>query len=338
MASTRPGAAAPASSRKIWMDGQLVPWADASVHLLSHSLQRGSLVFDYLSVHETPRGAAAFRLDLHVERFLESCRLSALPIEEDAGQVFEAVLETLRANPGATAAKICAFLPSIEVDVVPLDARVSLAVAAYDPVEDVVKTKPRELWGARRPTLKLWIEKERSQRRPDIIPAQAKVAANYESPMVAKWKARKQGYDEIVLVDSDGFLAEGPTTNVFLVESDGTVCTPPLANVLPGITRRSILELAKHDGIPVREQPLRPDALFDAAEVFLTGTSAGVWPVESVDGRAVGEATPGPVSARLREHFERVVSGRDPDFAHWLTPAQPTDPTDPTDSAGGGGE
>jgi branched-chain amino acid aminotransferase len=303
------------------MDGRLVPWADATVHLLSHSLQRGSLVFDYLSVHETPRGPAAFRLDLHVERFLESCRLSALPIEADAQQVFQAVLAAIRANPGARAAKICAFLPSIEIDVVPVDARVSLAVAAYDPIEDVVKAKPRALWPERRPTLKLWIEKERSQRRPDIIPAQAKVAANYESPMVAKWKARQQGYDEIVLVDAQGCLAEGPTTNLFLVEPDGTLCTPPLENVLPGITRRSILELAKHDGLAVRERAIRPDELFEASEVFLTGTSAGVWPVESVDGRAVGGSVPGPVSRRLGEHFERVVSGRDAAFAHWLTPA-----------------
>ncbi len=309
------------SDRTIWLDGELVPWADASVHLLSHSLQRGSLVFDYLSIHETPRGDAAFRLDLHVERFLESCRLSALPIQQDANEVFAAVLAAMRANPGATAAKICAFLPSLEIDVVPLDTRVSLAVAAYDPVADIVRQKPRELWGQRRPTLKLWIEKERAQRRHDIIPAQAKVAANYESPMVAKWKAREAGYDEIVLVDADGFLAEGPTTNLFLVDASGTLCTPPLTNVLPGVTRRSILELAKHDGIPVRERTLRPDELFEASEAFLTGTSAGVWPIESVDGQAVGEALPGPISSRLRDHFERVVSGGDEDFAHWLTPA-----------------
>ena len=127
-----------ASARTIWMDGQLVPWGDATVHLLSHSLQRGSLVFDYLSVHETPRGAAAFRLDLHVARFLESCRLSALPIEAQADQVFEAVLAALRANPGATAVKICAFLPSIVIDVVPLDTHGTLAVAAYDAIGDVV--------------------------------------------------------------------------------------------------------------------------------------------------------------------------------------------------------
>jgi len=305
--------------RTIWLDGELVPWSQASVHLLSHSLQRGSLVFDYLSVHATRRGAAAFRLDDHVERFLGSCRLSALPLRQSAAEVHAAVLAAIRANPGATAAKICAFLPSIEVDVVPLDDRVSLAVAAYDPIEDIVKRKPRELWSRRSDTLKLWIEKERAQRRPDIIPAQAKVAANYESPMVAKWKARRAGYDEIVLVDADGFLAEGPTTNVFLVDAGGTLCTPPLDNVLAGVTRRSILELAKHDGVEVREQPIRPAALFEAAEVFLTGTSAGVWPVESVDGRPVGEGAPGPISRRLGDHFRRVVAGDDPAFGHWLT-------------------
>jgi branched-chain amino acid aminotransferase len=302
--------------RRIWIDGTLVPWADATVHVLSHSLQRGSLVFDYLSVHRTPRGVAVFRLPEHVERFLASCALVGLPIGLGAAEIQAAVGETVRANPGARSVKVCAYLPSIEVEVVPMDDRVSVAVAAYDPTEDIVKRKPRP--APHRPELRLWIEKQCRNRRHDIVPPQAKVAANYLSSMTAKLRARKAGYDEIVLVDEEGHLGEGPTTNVFLLDALGELRTPALERVLPGVTRRSVIELAKHDGVPVHEGAIEPAELLEAAEVFLTATSAGLWPVVQVDERRIGDGRPGPVTRRLREHFERVVSGRDPAFEHWL--------------------
>ena len=304
--------------RLIWLDGELVPWDQATVHVLSHSLQRGSLIFDYMSVHATPRGPAVFRLREHVERFLRSADLMSLPLDRDRESLEAAILATVRANPGAKSVKVSAYLASIEVDVVPLDDRVSVAIAAYDPGADVVRhkaVKPRYS-----PVLSVWIEKARRNRRDDIVPPHAKVAANYASPMGAKWAAQRAGYDEILLVDEDGYVAEGPTTNVFLVDSDGGLCTPPEAKVLLGVTRSSIIEIAKHAGLPVREERVRPEQLQAAAEVFLTGTTAGVWPVGSIDGRRIGDGEPGPVSNRLRERFFRVVSGEDPDFLHWLAP------------------
>jgi branched-chain amino acid aminotransferase len=220
---------------------------------------------------------------------------------------------------------VCAYLPSIEVDVVPQDARVALAVAAYDPIQDVIRRNPGEF--QRPATLRLWIEKDRRQRREDIVPPQAKVAANYTSPMMAKWQARKAGYDEILLVDAEGCVAEGPTTNFFWVdgeEGQPTLRTPPEEAVLLGITRLSVLELAKHDGIAVEESRVRPAELLRAREVFLTGTSAGVWPVASIDGHPIGPGDragrPGPLTLRLRERFQQVSSGRDPAFQHWLAP------------------
>ncbi len=327
MSENEPG---PAPERKIWIDGELVAWERATVHVLSHSLQRGSLVFDYMSVHSTPRGAAVFRLPDHAQRFLHSCELVGLPLEQDASDVCAAIAETVRANPGATAVKTSAFFASVEVDVVPLDDRVSLAIAAYDPDRDVNQPKRRQPNHPRE--LRLWVEKERRNRRADIVPPQAKVAANYVSPMMAKWKARRAGYDEIVLLDEAGNLAEGPTTNLFLVDREGHLRTPPELGVLPGITRRSIIELAKHEGIPVSESVLPPQALDEASEVFLTGTSAGVWPVGSVDGRKVGDGSPGPVSRALHKRFRRVVSGEDPDFEHWLHPVD--EPRDGTPEGG----
>jgi branched-chain amino acid aminotransferase len=136
--------------------------------------------------------------------------------------------------------------------------------------------------------------------------------------MTAKWAARRAGYDEILLVDEQGFVAEGPTTNVFWVGADEVLRTPPEDKVLLGITRLSILELAKHDGLAVSETRVRPAELMVAEEVFLTGTTAGVWPVESIDGHAIGDGEPGPVSLRLRQRFAQVTAGEDPAFAHWL--------------------
>lgn len=308
--------------RQIWIDGELVPWEQATVHVLSHSLQRGSLIFDYMSVYETSRGPAVFRLPDHVSRLLHSAELVGLPLALGAPEIEAAILLTVRANPGAKAVKVSAYLPSIEVDVVPLDPRVAVAIAAYDPQADINAGKPNP---PHRPaTLKIWIEKAVKNRREDIVPPQAKVSANYTSPMQAKWNARRAGYDEILLVDEDGYVAEGPTTNVFLVDADGVVATPPEAKVLLGVTRRSILELARAEGLRAEERQIRPEALALAAEVFLTGTTAGVWPVESIDGEKVGQGAPGPTSERLAKRFRAVTRGDDPAFAHWLTLVNPS--------------
>jgi branched-chain amino acid aminotransferase len=309
---------APAPDRRIWIDGEFVPWGAATVHVLSHSMARGSLVFDYMSVHGTPRGPAIFRLADHVARFLTSCELVDLPLGHDAEQLANACIAAVRENPGARVVKLNAYLPSVEVDVVPVDDRVSVAAAAYDPRADVQQRKAEP--PPRPPvSVRLWLEKERRQRRPDIMHPHAKVAANYASPMVAKWRARRRGYDEVLLLDEGGFLAEGPTTNFFLVDGEGTLRTPPEQSVLLGVTRRSILAIAEAEGRKVVEERLQPDALWVASEAFLTGTSAGVWPVASVDERPIGAACPGPVSQTLAARFRRITAGEDADFLHWLT-------------------
>ena len=177
------------ADRLIWVDGELRPWAAATVHVLSHSLQRGSLVFDYMSVHETPHGAAVFRLQPHIERFFHSCALMGLPVSQSPELVREAICATVRANPGARAVKLSAYFASIEIDVVPIDTHVTIAIAAYDPKADISDRLPRP--SPPKPQhLKLWIEKETANRRDDIVSPQAKVSANYASPMTAKLRAR----------------------------------------------------------------------------------------------------------------------------------------------------
>lgn len=303
--------------RRIWIDGRLVPWGEATVHVLAHSLQRGSLVFDYTSVHDTPRGVAIFRLDEHLERFLRSVAIVGLPIAWDLAALRAAALEAARANPGANALKICAYLPSVEVDVVPMDEHVSVAIAVYHGARDIVlrKAQPRSL----APTLSLKIERVR-RRVEAHLPTHAKASANYLGAMMAKWAARREGYDDVVLLDEHGLVAEAPTANVFLVDDDGALRTPTLDAVLAGVTRMSVIELAAHEGIAVREESLAPEALYQAPEVFLASSSVGVWPVAAVDGRPVRGGAPGPVSKRLQERLEAVFAGRDPAFEHWLVP------------------
>jgi branched-chain amino acid aminotransferase len=304
--------------RTLWIDGAFVPWGEATTHVLSHSHQRGSLIFDFLRVVAPDRGPALFRLREHVERLQRSAELMGLPLQQDADTLCAATLATVARNPGATDVKISAYLPSIEVDVVPLDDHVSVAIAAYDPVADITAHKavpPRP----RPETLRLWVEKDLRTRRKDILTPQAKVAANYASPMLAKWRARDAGYDEVLLTDAAGCVAEGPTTNVFLVDAAGALVTPPAEGVLHGVTRRSILEVAAHDGLQVREARMRPEDLSAAAEVFLCGTSAFVCPVATVDDKPIGAEAPGPVTRRLRERLEQICAGRDPAFERWLT-------------------
>ncbi|HSJ95586.1 MAG TPA: aminotransferase class IV [Myxococcota bacterium] len=303
--------------RRLWIDGRLVSWSEATVHVLSHSLQRGSLVFDYTSVHETPRGPAIFRLDDHLERFLRSVSIVGLPMAYGLAELRAASLAAARANPGANAFKICAYLPSVEVDVVPMDEHVSVAIAVYHGAKDVVlrKANPRPLAAT------LSVKIERVRRRVEAhLPTHAKASANYLGAMMAKWAARREGFDEVVLLDEQGMLAEAPTANVFLVDEAGALRTPTLDAVLAGVTRMSVLELAKHEGIAVREESLAPEALYEAPEVFLAASSVGVWPVAAVDGRPVRGGAPGPVSKRLKDRLDAICAGEDPAFAHWLVP------------------
>jgi branched-subunit amino acid aminotransferase/4-amino-4-deoxychorismate lyase len=224
----------------------------------------------------------------------------------------------VRANPGARAVKASAYFASVEVDVVPHDRRVSLAIAAYDPRADILERLPGER-ASKPKSIRLWLEKKAHQRRDDIVSPQAKVSANYASSMTAKHLAQQQGFDEILLVDEDDQVAEGPTTNIFVVDADGQLRTPPEMKVLKGVTRQSVIEIARSEDMDVLESTISPAELGLAREVFLTGTTAGVLPVESVDGASVGNECPGPVASALGARLRHVEAGEDSEFDHWLT-------------------
>ena len=304
------------TARTIWRDGEFIAWDDATVHVLSQSLQRGSLAFDYLSVHAARRGVAVFRLREHIERLAKTCRIVGLPLHYGVDLLVEACAETVRRNPGARSVKISALIPSIEVELVPQDPRVSVFIAAYDGDRDIVDRNRGQ--PHRRAELSLKIERDKRSRRDDIIPPQAKVAANYTAAMTAKWGARREGFDDIVLLDENGCLTEAPTANLFLADASSRLATPPASKVLLGITRASVIDIASMIGSPCEERDISVDDLMDASEVFLTGTSQGVWPVLSIDGRAVGDGRIGPITARLRDRYRAVVRGEEPAFEHWL--------------------
>ena len=301
--------------RSIWRDGEFVPWQDATVHVLAQSLQRGSLAFDYLSVCQAKRGIALFRLRDHIERLLRTCQLVGLPLGYDADTLVAACAETVRRNPGAKSVKISALIPSIEAELVPQDARVAVFIAAYDSAADIIAKNPGEF--RHRTELALKIERDKAGRREDILPPHAKVAANYTAAMAAKWRARGEGFDDVVLLDEAGFVTEAPTANLFLVDEQGNLATPPASKVLLGITRDSVLALGPALGHSAAERDIAVGELKRAREVFLTGTSVGVWPVLSIDREPVGDGV-GPVTAHLRAEYQAVVRGEVPAFEHWL--------------------
>ena len=307
-----------AEGRVIWRDGEFVPWADATVHVLAQSLQRGSLAFDYMAVHTTPQGPAIFRLADHIARLFNTCEIMGLPIAHEVDALMEAALEAVRRNVGARSVRISALFPSIEVELVPQDPHVAVFIAAYDGRADIIANNPGKPHFS--PQLSLKIERAKRGRRFDLIPPQAKVAASYTPSLPAKWQARREGYDDIILLDENDQLTEAPTSNLFLVTGDGTLATPTDDQALRGITRDSILQIAPTLGLTVEQRAIDVEELAEAREVFMTGTSVGVWPVIRIDGTVVGNGSIGTVTERLKSRFDAIASGAVPEFSHWLFP------------------
>ena len=302
--------------RVIWRDGEFVAWRDATVHVLAQSVQRGSLAFDYLSVRQAKRGTALFRLRDHVERLLRTCRIVGLPLGYDADTLVDACAATVRRNAGASSVKISVLIPSVEVELIPQDERVAVFIAAYDNQADIIASNRGEF--RRRDQLSLKVERQKSARRDDMVPPHAKVAANYTAAMTAKWQARRERFDDVILLDEQGLVTEAPTTNLFIVDASGDLATPPAHKVLLGITRDSILTLAPAIGQSCVQRDISVDELMNAKEVFLSGTSVGVWPVIAIDGQAIGNGQVGTVTTQLRQKYNQVVRGEDPQFEHWL--------------------
>jgi branched-chain amino acid aminotransferase len=301
-----------AADRRIWIEGRLVPWADATLHVLSQSAQRGSLVFDVMSCHWLEQGPFVFGLRPHLLRFLNSASLSGMQLGLGLDGLLAGVSEAVHANPGCEMVKLSGYYPGVSVDVLPRDARATVAIAAFS-LADLGIVRPP---GGGLAPARLRIAEPRKMPAWVMSP-QAKLAAGYLYTSVAKADARRAGLDDVLLLDERGDLAESSTQSFLLVEG-GALRAAPLDTVLASITRSAVLELAAELGIPAREAPLPRAALERAEEAFLCGTSVNVWPVQSVDARRFAPV-PGPVTAKLASALRRLLAGEDAKLGpRWL--------------------
>ena len=299
----------------IWMNGKFVPSEDAKIHVLSHVIHYGSSVFEGIRAYATPRGTAAFRLDRHVQRLLDSCKIARLDCPYLFDELMDAVRETVRRNGGDP----CYIRPIIyrgykTLGVNPTGVPIDVAIATLN-------------WGKYlgKDALERGIAvKVSSWRRaaPDTFPALAKTGANYMNSQLIKLEAITDGYEEGIALDAFGYVAEGSGENIFLV-SNGVLRTPTFANaILPGITRDTILTLARDLGIETREEQIPREALYISDEVFFTGTAAEITPITSIDRIPVGNGAVGPVTRRLQEAFFDIIEGRARDRHGWLFPVE----------------
>lgn len=298
---------------RIWMDGDLVDWAEARVHVLSHALHYGSGVFEGIRCYETKSGPAVWHLDEHIKRLFRSAKLYHLEIPYSAEALSEAVKDTIRTNGLAA----CYIRPLVlrgygEMGVNPLNAPVNVVVAVWP-------------WGAYlgEQALEQGVRaKISSWRRNDqnSLPAGAKATGQYINGVLAKVESLKAGYDEAIMLNQQGFITDGSGENVFVVRH-GVLYTPPTsAGCLDGITRATVMTMAGDLGYEVREENLVRTDLYNADEAFFTGTAAEVTPIREVDDRTVGEGTRGPVTKEIQGTFFAATKGEMERYASWLTP------------------
>lgn len=295
----------------IWMDGEMVPWADANVHVLSHGLHYGTGAFEGIRAYETPEGTAVFRLTDHMDRLKRSTKAFGIPLKYEVDHLVEVAKELVRIN-GLSSAYVrpIVFFGTGSMGLNPAGASVHVAIAAWE-------------WGAYlgdegvRDGIRVAVSSWRRIGQNSFMP-DAKGTGGYMNSVLAKTAAIKGGYDEALLLNSDGLIAEGSGENLFMVRK-GLVHTPPTsAGALDGITRDSVTRLLAEDGYTVKETQISRTDLYYADEVFFTGTAAEVTPVREIDDRDVGDGKPGPVTRRAQELYMGTVKGETGLHREWL--------------------
>jgi branched-chain amino acid aminotransferase len=301
-----------AGTGRIWMNGELVAWKDATIHIASHVIHYGSGVFEGVRCYATPKGSACFRLDAHMQRLQQSAKIYRMSYPLDVAGWENAVLETIRANE----MKSCYIRPILyrgydSLGVNPFTCPVDAAILLWDWGGYLGKEAVEEGCDVK---IASW-----SRVAPNTLPALAKGAANYANSGLIKMEAITDGYSEGIALDVHGFVSEGSGQNVFIVRN-GTIVTPPLASsILGGITRDTVVTLAADLGFTVTEAILPREALYVADEVFFAGTAVEITPVRSIDRIPVGAGGRGPVTEALQRAFFDVINGEVPDTHGWLT-------------------
>ncbi len=298
-------------AEKIWLDGKLIPWDDANVHILTHTLHYGAGVFEGIRAYECADGkSAVFRLEEHVQRLIHSAHILGIKIPFSLDELVDAITETLKVN-GLKAGYIrpLVFIGEGVMGVHPGNNPIRVAIATWpwgaylgeDALEKGIRIKTSSF----------------SRHHVNVMMTKSKACGNYVNSVLAKVEAVSDGYDEAMMLDTQGYVSEGSGENIFIVR-DEVIMTPPLSGVLGGITRDSIMTLAVELGYEFVERPLTRDMVYAADEAFFSGTAAEITPIREVDRRTIGEGKAGPVARLLQEEFFKVVQGENPDYSHWL--------------------
>lgn len=293
----------------IWMDGRLVPWADAKIHVLTHALHYGSGVFEGIRAYKTEKGAAVLRLTEHLDRLVRSAKLYYMPVPYTVEQLYDATFEVLESNKlDACYIRPLVFRGYGEMGLFPLNAPVGVIIAAWP--WGTYLGEEGVLHGVRAKTSSIQSLDHTSLARA------AKASGQYLNSILAKVEVLNAGYDEAIMLTEHGHVAEGSGENIFCVRKGKLMTPPPSDGVLEGITRDIVMQIAEAEGIRCEERTLSRSDLVIADELFYTGTAAEVVPIREVDDHLIGE--PGPVTRRMQERFAAITSGKDQEFGHFM--------------------
>lgn len=298
------------SKVKAWINGEIVHWDQATVHIMSHSFTRGSAVFEVISFHQTPNGTAVFRLDEHLKRLHRTTELLSMELFHSAQEIEHGVMETIKANNLRNGfIKIIGYYGNPAFTLLPQQEKLDLSIFAVD--EDL-SIDPKQHVSA---CFCRWRKLD-----PNTVPVEAKVAGNYINGMLARQEAIRRGFDIGILLDTYGFVAEASTEAVFWVEGD-VIKTPPLGRILHSISRLSILQAAKITGLKAVDEKVKPEKFMKADEIVFASASCKVLPVSRIGDRVL-ENTPGPVSRELARLMSDICAGKDERFKDWLFPVK----------------
>lgn len=295
----------------IWQDGKLVPWRDATTHVLTHSLHYGMGVFEGVRAYKTERGTAIFRLKEHTERLFRSAHIFQMQMPYSAEELNEAQKEVIRANKLESGyLRPLAFYGSEKMGVSPKGAKVHVIIAAWpwgaylgeDGLEKGIRVKTSSF----------------TRHHVNITMCKAKANGNYMNSILANNEATADGYDEALLLDVEGYVAEGSGENIFIIRK-GKLYTPDLTSALEGITRDTVVTIAQEMGLQLVEKRITRDEVYSADEAFFTGTAAEITPIRELDRRQIGEGKRGPITTEIQRRYFACVKGEDQNHADWLT-------------------
>ena len=295
---------------RIWMDGKLVPWDDAKVHVLTHGLHYGMAIFEGIRAFSTPGGTAVFRLDDHIRRFLDSAKIYRMDLGYSAKELAEACVDVVRSNPAEECyIRPIAYTSYGEMGLSPLNSTISLAIASWEWGAYLGDTAKKGV----RATISSWVRID-----PRSMPVQAKCSANYANSALAKMAALTAGYDEAILLNTHGVVAEGPGENIFRVKDDILSTPPASSGILRGITRDTVIQFAHDNRIKFYRNDATKEELYTSDEVFFSGTAAGIAKVREIDGRRIGyDGT--PITDRVAKLYQGATHGKIKRYKKWLT-------------------